>query len=56
MGLKPLYKNILNFSLSLLFSQIIFEISLGDINLKLKKYLVKTKAGEYHREKNTLEP
>ena len=56
MGLKPLYKNILNFSLSLMFSQIIFEISLGDINLKLKKNLVKTKAGEYHREKNTLEP
>ena len=45
MGLKPLCKNILNFSLSLMFSQIIFEISLGDINLKLKKYLVKTKAG-----------
>ena len=28
-----------------MFSQIIYEISLGDINLKLKKYLVKTKAG-----------
>ena len=28
-----------------MFSQIIYEISFGDINLKLKKYLVKTKAG-----------
>ena len=28
-----------------IFSQIIYEISLGDIDLKLKKYLVKTKAG-----------
>jgi hypothetical protein len=28
-----------------MFSQIIYEISLGDIDLKLKKYLEKTKAG-----------
>ena len=30
-----------------MFSQIIYEISLGYINLKLKKYLVKTRAGAY---------